>query len=769
MWLKNFRQRKLQTFLTVIIILLCALFLSTSLSILLSLNEPMERLVEECESAFAVVYPYSDIDSEVEDVAERLRGLDEIEKAICTRGHYIFEEMTSNGRSVITFTNLTEYKEEVFGKVRCVEGNREEFADLAEDECIVPASVCVANELKVGDPFVIHMPNKDYSYTIKGIYADIYATSNAFDNYILVKEIPKEMESKLRIRIYVRDGVTEEQILDSYEKKYGNGLEGQINSKENALAGSLLAIQILGGILLAVGAMMLFTSCLIINFIVRNTLTEDAKNIAIYKTIGYDYNTIRDMYMKFYAVLTTAGAVAGLVGAKLVADYILSELFANIGEQADVRIGLTGLVLYAAIMLLVLGTVYAVVSKTRKIKPIYALSGMSPTDTAKMQNYKKNYRFAFSPLGIAARTALRDKKWTFGIVLIAMTSVMGINFGLISLDVANDMKDRNDYWLGIDKSDVIISVSDGATATQIESLLEGDDNISGIIPCRMNGILIVKREEGMKDNVVYPFIYKDYDEVEMTIIEGRNPQDGDEIALAGKIAETLQKDIGDYIELEFGAWSKSFLITGLYQTYYNMGESCRLTEDACEELALDFDTVSIYLKDKSDIAGKVERIGAIVGGNGKVIPRTEQFASVMEMIAKPQKSAIPIVMLMSILIGSVNIFCVIMLKNNKDQKMNGIYKCMGYTSGHLMSANVCYVSALALISILIAVPLLLQFYPQLMKMTLGMMFGLLDYSVEYNMLHVVVGNGIIFVFFLISTFISSDGIRKVNVRDLVID
>ena len=110
-----------------------------------------------------------------------------------------------------------------------------------------------------------------------------------------------------------------------------------------------------------------------------------------------------------------------------------------------------------------------------------------------------------------------------------------------------------------------------------------------------------------------------------------------------------------------------------------------------------------------------------------------------------------------------------MLKNQKEVKVNSIYKCIGYTSAHLMAANVCFVSILAAVSIAVAVPVLLSLYPNIMKLTLGAMFGLLEYRVEYNMVHILLGNIAIFGLFIISTFLSSGGIRKINVRDLVIE
>ena len=86
-----------------------------------------------------------------------------------------------------------------------------------------------------------------------------------------------------------------------------------------------------------------------------------------------------------------------------------------------------------------------------------------------------------------------------------------------------------------------------------------------------------------------------------------------------------------------------------------------------------------------------------------------------------------------------------------------------------MTANLCFVGVLAAICIVIAVPLLLWMYPHIMERTLGAMFGLLEYKVQYNLVYVVLENIAVFIVFIVSTLLSSRGIRKIQIQDLVIE
>lgn len=146
--------------------------------------------------------------------------------------------------------------------------------------------------------------------------------------------------------------------------------------------------------------------------------------------------------------------------------------------------------------------------------------------------------------------------------------------------------------------------------------------------------------------------------------------------------------------------------------------------------------------------------------------RTDAFATIMNMIVTPQKSAIPPVVLLVVLVGAINIFCIVMLKNANGEKTNGIYKCLGYSTMHLVLSNLYYVAIVALLSMAAALPVTIAFYPDIMKACLSM-FGFLKYPVNYNIFHIILTNSGVILIFILSTLISSRSLKQVSVRDLV--
>ena len=76
MWIKNLRQRKLQTVMIFLIIMLCSMLLTGAMSILTSLEKPYEDFSKETKAASAKVYTYTASDEKAILMGEQFAKLD---------------------------------------------------------------------------------------------------------------------------------------------------------------------------------------------------------------------------------------------------------------------------------------------------------------------------------------------------------------------------------------------------------------------------------------------------------------------------------------------------------------------------------------------------------------------------------------------------------------------------------------------------------------------------------------------------------------------
>lgn len=769
MWYKNFRFKKMQTALIAVILFLCSVLLAGSMQILSALQEPYKKLAEECEAASAMFYPADNAPEQIAQFTQDFQQLDVIERVELQKNYYIADEMSANGKQIHSYVHLTQFNKEIYGNVRIVKGTREELVDLKEGECFLPACIMNDNDLEVGDVFEIHRAQETLYYTIKGVYADIYDSSSSFDSNILVGTIPETLPTETVFFLYGKDDITGKQIEEAYRASHDNQMRGILNTKESITDNVLITANLVGAIFLALGGIMLVVSCLIINFMIRNTMITDAKTIAIYKTMGYSASDIMKLYLVFYFIIASIAVLGGIGGSVFLSNTILTSFFENIGTVARANVLAPAILCYVVTVGFVVIIIYGIISKTKHVKPVKALCGMSNTNTKKSKKYQGNSKIQFSSLGIALRNLRRNKKMALGIIAVSIVTIFGMNFASISLDVASNQRENNDYWIGIDPCDVMVGVTDETTLRQVEDRILSYDEVEACYGSNEDKKVSLDWKKGMNNAYMGVFVYDDYTKLNIPVEEGRNPQTAKEIAITSLMAKELQKQVGDYMEVWLSTDKKvEVLITGIFQTYYNLGNACRMTFATYEENQVEcpYDTFSIYLKEGTDRTEFIQKLSGELGNMGKVIPRTQAFEAIMNMIVSPQQTAIPPVMVLALFIGGVNIFCIVLLQNSNNQKNNGIYKCIGYTTKHLVLANLWYVGLLAGIAVVVTVPAILLCYPKIMTAALTT-FGMTSYPVTYNIVHIIMTNAAVLGIFVVSALISSRSLKTVNVRDLV--
>ncbi len=767
MWIKILRQRKLQTVLIFLIITICTMLLAGAASILTSIEKPSQEFAKACHAMTAKVYSHTNDEYKIRAMGDQFQSLPNVERVEYLHSHYVDESLFLKGKKVETFTNLTEYNDHVFGTALYLEGRKGLGNTLTKEECILP--VCLSNEydIQIGDTVMIKLADKDVTYTVAGIYTDPYQTSTAYDSDILVHKLPAK--GRTTIAVYGKDTVTGREIEMKYRETYTGIFIGSILPLEDRIDNGLIVGQIIGALFLAVGMIMLLVSGLMIYYMIKNAMIADAKSIAVYQTMGYTQADIMSMYIKFYFTVITLACLVGNISSVFISDTILTTIYENMGRLKTEYSFLSGLICYLVITCFILLLIILIIRKSCRIKPVVSLTGNNYGGIKKKKHYRGNSSLQFSAFGIAYRTFMREKRSALSILLTCIVTIFAVNFIVISMDVANGMADNNDFWIGIDKSDVMVGVANRDDFAFVKNTIEQDERIDHTLSSNFDVRVAMKWKKGMSNTTMTAFVYEDFDQAALPVTEGRNPRISKEIAISTKMAGELHKEVGDYIQIYLNDNTKiDALITGLFQTYMQFGSLCRLTTSAFRDNQIDFEynNISVYLKDQKDMESFLQNTKDRLGGKGKVLKRTEQYSSIMNMIVLPQQRAIPPVAALIVLIAGINIFSIVFLKNAKAFKINSIYKCIGYPSWHLIQANMIYVLLIALASILITFPASLCTYAPIMRLCLSA-FNFSKYPMQYQASHLIIANAIVLLVFILSTLASSKSLFKLNARELV--
>lgn len=761
MWLKKIRKKKMQSLIIVLILLICSTLMTSSLVIITAGDNPYNELVEECKSPVVKIYPFQSSDYEIaEQVKEKLEGLEQVEEVEILHYNYLLDKLKVKEKEVDAFFDLLTYSERMHGNVRMLAGTKE----LGEGECMISAVLANSEHIEIGDR--IEAGSK-ISYVVKGIYTDPFNMNLSFDSEIVVQENPFPNTEKYVISVFSKEGVTGDEIVDAYREMNDTILEGRAITLEARISNNQITEKILGGILLAVSVVILIVSGAILRYMIRSTLITEKRTIAIYKTLGYKNSNIVFLYFKFYGFLVIVGTVLGSNLSKVISDSFTRITFQNLGVVSSGSGFLAAVICSAFIIAYVFLQVYFLLRNVGKISPMEVFRGENAYKGKKRKNVKGSLKF--SPISMAFRMIFRDKKNTCMIIITCIMATYCVNMAATCMSLLNDMEEKNYYWLGFDKHDISFTSVDLSTYEETVKRLEEEEEVEKVIKTTTDVAVSLQWEKGMGDTILSAMIYNTYENLDMQVIEGRNPLYPNEIALGNMLAKKMNKHVGDYVDIYFNGTKKvSLLICGTYQSFYDMGKSCRLLGDTLTEnnIAFQYSEGSIYLKNGVKKEDFLEKYSKIYEREAGFIKREAKYENILQMITGPQMIAIKPFMTFAILLGGLNIVAIVYLKNKSSQKNFSIYKAVGYSSNHLLFANISYILIIAVLSTCITIPVFLIAFPRTMVLAMSA-FGFREYPVAYKISTVIISNLGALIIYLISGLIASKSLYNNPVEELV--
>lgn len=762
-WTKKFRKRRLQTVMIFMMVTICALLMSGSMVILSSLEAPYKVLALETDAPELKVYPAVNAIESGKDWKGELEKLAGVEKVIPVDRHFMEEEMTVGSKDLEVFISATVYQKELYEKVKLVDGD---MTSLKEGECFIPATLSNTQNIALGDTITFHYGDNTFDYKVKAIFADVYALNTSYQMEVLIKELPKQLLLDPYYAVYMEKGKTGADAVEAYLESHEGLLDGNFYTREHAISNAHVTENILGAILFGLSVVIFLVTSVMIRYMIKNAMIRDTKTIAIYKAIGYTDQNIRGIYISFYQSIVLAGTIVGVLASPLITNAFMRAAFANMGKTQTITGIWQGLVCILIINCFVGLQVFLELKKIAHLKPAELFSGTDNGLGLKKEKFvQSKKRMRFSPFSMALRMIKRDKKNTAMIILTCFLSVYLVNMAIVCFDNIGAMANDNYYWLGFDKHDVTIQNSgDLERFYEIVEELKEDKKVKAIVKRNLDADFAIPYEES-----VVAMIYETYDNLEFSMVEGRNPQNADEIVIGNLYAKKMHKEIGDYIDIFLDAnHKKSMLIVGTCQGFYGMGRAVRVRGDLMTEndMSVYYPEASILLENDVDAEQFVENFNETYENEAKAIHRKDLYANIISEITDPQEAALGPFIILALLIGTLNLIYIIYLKNLNNRKIYSIYRSIGYPVSHLIQMNCFYVGIIAVLSIVVAVPVFMFCFPKQMVLAMSM-FGFAEYGVTYRASLLLFGNLGVIIVFLLGVLISSRDLYKNHIEMMV--
>lgn len=433
--------------------------------------------------------------------------------------------------------------------------------------------------------------------------------------------------------------------------------------------------------------------------------------------------------------------------------------------NTKISIGIT-IFVYLILLIICLLLILLQIRKLKKIKPYKVISeGKKSTYNSSGLKIALNKPFFITKFSFKQFTA--SIKTYLGSIFVIIILFYFVLIGLSMNKILTPDRMMKEYW-GFDW-DIMITYKNQneykKMNTEIYKLISKEESIEKIYRIYQHMI------NGLDGNLALFSIDKENINQMSSIISGRGPQNDSEVAITKILADSNNIKIGDEIELKYEENKVKFKITGFFQTISNVGRAVTLTTSGLERL-LDkpYNNETMYisyiLTDQSISDDIVKKIN-------EKYPSLEAI-SVVD-IWKDYGLMSDAFEIVSIIISIVAIIFVIIssiLLTDKIFKREiidfGIMKAIGFKNFIIRKIFYLRFLIVALIGLIVS-SILFKFTGNILLNKLGSFFGLSRLTINISIIQIMISGSIMLIIFWLVAYFVSRKVKKLKVRDLIIN
>ncbi len=696
------------------------------------------------------------------------------------------------------------------------------------------------NTISVGDDYILKYKNTDYSFKVAGYFESTYysSTSDAYLKYFipdacykrLFSDIGRAIVLSARFKDYGKSiGATSQEFTKAFVDQTDiyyiseNILQPCLDSasmKESCMT----LFNTNAAILLAFA----FVICLIVMIVIYNHIAESIEegmiNIGALQAIGYTTKQIIGSIIYEYILLFIAGGAAGTAASYAIMPFLMRAVNVT-GLLWVFHIHISVDLFCFCMMLLLIGfTSLLAAFRILKLPPVKALN-----KNIGNHRFKKNIIPLHKGIGtLNTRLALKNLLGNFksnlsfaiivasGTFAIVITIILYLNFGHNNTALYK--------MTGFELSDLQITVTDHTDAGAFAKKLKAMEEVR---KTNLSDLTTIKVE----DINVQVITSDHFDAMEvLSVYKGSLPKYDNEIAITGVVSKSLGKGIGDSIHVTAEGRSKSFYITGIYQTSNAGGKMSLIPYEGIKRLRPQYEMnqIDVYLKDgvnkesfkqklrtlykvavkqdnsseniSSEYSGKYARAkkiadekiakllsdygvqsvsyavmldGVIILSGDSSAYQIKEIADLKDYLhgqlgsfASMMSGMVTAIILITFFITGGILSISIKSLMRKQRQDYGIYKAMGYTTPDLIKQICLYFTITGLAGILTGTAAILLFANSILQL-LFTSIGLTNMLVGIDPLLLPVIDGSIIVYIYLLARLKAYKVKKVNAYELL--
>ncbi|MCR4649188.1 MAG: ABC transporter permease, partial [Lachnospiraceae bacterium] len=659
-----------------------------------------------------------------------------------------------------------------------------DMSGFSDNDIVIPVSM--STSYSIGDTIEIKISENIYEFRVAGFNEDfIYSSPMNMGTYLafiseryyqtLLFENTGFIEQDMNIRVNLSqkgidsglnptsaaDEVYNEidKWMESYSKTHPDfkGISANFIPADMMKTATMILPFLVIAIITVFALLLLLISLVVIDFSVKNFIMDNMRNTGIMEAAGYTVNEMIFILLIQLLSVSFMGSLTGLIlGALLQKKIGIIMLFLlglswNQGANIALLIAvLLSICMIIGIFTVVLGREY------RKTTVLEALRG-----GINAHNFKKNI-FPFDktalpvPLTLALKETFGKFRGQIGVIIImgvlAFSSAMG--FGIYE-SMGKDV-DTLLRISGIDISDASFTADDANMISAVENL-ESVDKITTEVWLGMeftNG--------KTKKNYTTRVISDTSVMKEELMVEGRWPKHENEVAFGTMAMDSLGLKVGDTVKAKSGEEEATYIVTGMMQTFNNMGQMAYMSEAGYLRIGREVSTKScnVYIK-KGYTFEDLEKEFNDIYPDKEIVDVLASTGGLFTLLQTTFRLVVVLILIVTAFVVGLAESLLIKTRISKEWRNLGVSKALGYSSNQLILQLILSNIPSVLIGIVLGVTAAVLFGDKVVLLMFAI-FGFRKVVFEISGLSIVCVIYVIVVMAAVVSWINGNRIKKLD-------
>ena len=777
---KDLKRKKTMNVILLLFVILATMFAASSVNNIITVMGGLDYYFEKADLSDHFIASFSNNGDEIEELLLKKPNVSDFrrEEQMC----FSDNDLTRDGKKLAEFGNACLVLSVDNARINYFDKDNEILKKVPEGYGYITGSIVRKCGLDTGDEFQLKLGDTELTLKYAGPAKDAFLGSEMMNNSRIIinnTDYEKFAADEEAVRnnsasIFYINGIDK----NTLESDLSDIPDASFNKGISLVRTSYIMNAIVAGLLLIVSICLILVSFVMLRFTISFTINEEFREIGVMKALGLKNRSVRGLYLVKYLGIAVIGAAVGLALSLPFGSALMKSVSENMVLGNDHSLLISVLCSIAVILIILLFCWRC----TRRIKKLSPIDAVRSGQTGERFRRKGLLHLGKSRLGATGFLAFNDifsSPRQFGIMTAIFTVCMLLIMGLAN--TANTLSSEKLLpLLCCQKSDAYINDTD-----MMSKIMTGESNCEDIaadiekkladngMPCKVTSeIMLFPTIEANGKKASIAFMYnKDTKASDYSYAEGYAPKYSNEIALTYNAAKKLDVGVGDKVKLTIGDKTDDFIVSALFQSMMQLGETGRFHEsfELPEDLVAQTPGFQIDFSDspgKKETEKRIDRIKDIF--DSKYVYDTDGF--VMSCIGENIKDTINGVKIMVVLITVIIILMISVLMErsfiSKEKPEIALMKAMGFKTRSVIAQHalrfVIVAAAASLLAVALSTPVT--------KLCIDPVFSIMGAinGVDYNIKPVevcVIYPVIVIAAAVLGAFLTALGMKKIKASD----